>query len=78
VVHNLELHSPLDNPKGYLCWKHSKYKNLLKKEIDNGLHETMKPHQLHKTHPEYMDFLLPSFACTSIKRKGVAKIVATG
>lgn len=53
------LRSSQPNPKP--VWHTSDAAKLLKQDIKEGKHETMKPKELHKTRPEYLVFDLGVF-----------------
>jgi hypothetical protein len=50
-----------DAGRGYPKWGPSAAKELLKTDIDDGLHKTMTPMQLHQSCPEYEEFPLHVF-----------------
>ena len=47
--------------RGEPCWEGSDAQNLLKQDVDNGLHLQLKPKQLRETRSEYKLFGVRKF-----------------
>jgi hypothetical protein len=62
LAHDLRIRPlPAQTSWGYPRWDGSDAEQFLKEDIDEGLTDSHKPSELHKTRPEYQDFPLTIF-----------------
>ena len=62
LAHDLQVRPrAANNPRGYPRWERSEAERLLKIDIDESKHLTMKPKELHQKRKEYQEFPLEVF-----------------